>query len=759
MDTDLALLHEYTRTQDANAFAELVRRHAGMVYGVCLRITKSRHDAEDVAQACFLELARRGGTIVASVSGWLHATATCRALDAIRNAATRRRHEQRAWIRADSGAEPKWQAISPHVDQALEELPEELRFPLLLHYLEGRRQADIASELGVNQSTVSRRIEKGLAQLRGKLKRAGAAAPVAALGALLDDNAACAAPATLNAELGKMAMAGIGPSVASLGVLATILALSLVVVCVTVAYMQFANPKQMPPAKAAQAAKPTSRKTEAKPAAASRASAVQKDVAAAVKIISGSLATETKRLNRALNLIKPHPQPEALRELIAWLAAEKANERRAAIHAIKSLTWDDPALALAPLERLLLHDEAATRAAAATALGSLGVQDATDALLDTVTHGDDAAARRCAAWAVGELRRIDAIEILKDIDLGDDRALRDTAINAIERLEFLREQAHLTGDAREVTHGVWILAGSGHSQSHRINRALEIIRSVPAATRDPLLRQFRSSKIASVRRAAVLATQQVQAIEMESTGSVKEDVAVAVRLLASTAEGDTSGVAQALRLIEPHPKDEALRVLVELLDSENAAERRGAIYAIQTLRCDDPGPARAALRKCLSHQDSRTRGMAARAVAALGGRDAGQALLAILRSKRGLYARFHAAWAIGELGDTRLTDALRTVEPDEHIAVRLLTKTSLERLLLLAQYESLPGDARPVIRGVWTIAGAALDPDPDRIDRALAMIRSVPEATRDPLLAELGASRYESIRDAAKLARTRIAER
>ena len=88
---------------------------------------------------------------------------------------------------------------------------------------------------------------------------------------------------------------------------------------------------------------------------------------------------------------------------------------------------------------------------------------------------------------------------------------------------------------------------------------------------------------------------------------------------------------------------------------------------------------------------------------------------------------------------------------------RLRLHNPPRRLLLLARYESLTGDARPVIRGVWTIAGASLDPNPERIDRALAMIRSVPEATREPLLAELGASEAEAARDAADLALKRIA--
>ena len=66
MSTDLALLQQYARTRDADAFAELVHRYADMVYATCLRITANAHDAEDAAQESFLELARRARSVATS---------------------------------------------------------------------------------------------------------------------------------------------------------------------------------------------------------------------------------------------------------------------------------------------------------------------------------------------------------------------------------------------------------------------------------------------------------------------------------------------------------------------------------------------------------------------------------------------------------------------------------------------------------------------------------------------------------------------
>ena len=106
MPNDGALLQQYARTRDADAFAELVRRHAGPVYGTCLRITRNAHDAEDVAQECFMELGRNAGAIVSSLPGWLHTAATSRSVNAIRNAATRRRYEEMAMTQQDNEEGP-----------------------------------------------------------------------------------------------------------------------------------------------------------------------------------------------------------------------------------------------------------------------------------------------------------------------------------------------------------------------------------------------------------------------------------------------------------------------------------------------------------------------------------------------------------------------------------------------------------------------------------------------------------------------------
>lgn len=108
----------------------------------------------------------------------------------------------------DEAAEPSWEEISPVVDEAVATIPEKLRLPVILRFLQSRSQAEVAEELKVSRSTVLRRTERGVELLQDSLRRAGVAVPAARLAALLSDKAFVAAPAALVASLGKIALVG-----------------------------------------------------------------------------------------------------------------------------------------------------------------------------------------------------------------------------------------------------------------------------------------------------------------------------------------------------------------------------------------------------------------------------------------------------------------------------------------------------------------------------------------------------------------------
>jgi RNA polymerase sigma-70 factor (ECF subfamily) len=144
---DAQLLAAFHADRDEDAFAELVRRHGPMVLGVCRRVLRDAHAADDVFQATFLVLARKAGSFAVrrSLGNWLYTVAHNLAVNALTCAARRRAHERQ--VRPVESAKPgsDWRDI---LDAELSQLPATYRAPLVLCYLQGKTNAQAAQELG-----------------------------------------------------------------------------------------------------------------------------------------------------------------------------------------------------------------------------------------------------------------------------------------------------------------------------------------------------------------------------------------------------------------------------------------------------------------------------------------------------------------------------------------------------------------------------------------------------------------------------------
>src|SRR5258708_8270268 len=94
--TDGQLLARFVAARDEASFAAVLRRHGPMVLGVCRRVLRDYHDAEDAFQATFLVLARRAAAVVKreSVGCYLYAIAYHTALEAAASRARRRARER-----------------------------------------------------------------------------------------------------------------------------------------------------------------------------------------------------------------------------------------------------------------------------------------------------------------------------------------------------------------------------------------------------------------------------------------------------------------------------------------------------------------------------------------------------------------------------------------------------------------------------------------------------------------------------------------
>jgi RNA polymerase sigma factor (sigma-70 family) len=213
-DNDFALLERFMTSADEEAFAEIVKRYAGVVYATSFRVLHDRGRAEDVSQEVFFRLLRRPQAVTQSLGGWLHQCATRLALDDLRSETARKRREANRRIELDNDADAQvttWQEISPVVDEALATLPEESRELLVSHFLQGKSQNTIAVETRTSPATISRRMRDAVVALRSELRRKGVVVAPALLVGLCRMNAPAQAiqvPATLLTELGKMAIVG-----------------------------------------------------------------------------------------------------------------------------------------------------------------------------------------------------------------------------------------------------------------------------------------------------------------------------------------------------------------------------------------------------------------------------------------------------------------------------------------------------------------------------------------------------------------------
>jgi cobalt-zinc-cadmium efflux system outer membrane protein len=175
--TDAELLEYFASGEAAEAaFEALVVRHGPDVLKACRRVLSDPNDAEDAFQATFLVLARRAasGPIGRSDSlgPWLHGVALRVARKARVAAARRRRHEGRVAGRPEAGPS-RSDDLAAALREEVDRLPEALRRPVILCYLEDMTYQGAAHRLRVSEGTIRGRLVKARSLLRSRLGRRG----------------------------------------------------------------------------------------------------------------------------------------------------------------------------------------------------------------------------------------------------------------------------------------------------------------------------------------------------------------------------------------------------------------------------------------------------------------------------------------------------------------------------------------------------------------------------------------------------------
>jgi RNA polymerase sigma-70 factor (ECF subfamily) len=179
-EIDVQLLKAIAAKDEA-ALAQLYDRYRVILFGLLMRILNNREEAEDVLQEVFLQVWRKAADFDENRGRpftWLVTLGRSRGIDRLRTLAARERV-------AEAGARDAVEEVSDAasdafrseqrslVTNALAQLPDEQKGPLMLAYFDGLTQSEIAKHLGAPLGTVKTRMRTGLMRLRELLAGQG----------------------------------------------------------------------------------------------------------------------------------------------------------------------------------------------------------------------------------------------------------------------------------------------------------------------------------------------------------------------------------------------------------------------------------------------------------------------------------------------------------------------------------------------------------------------------------------------------------
>ncbi len=155
----------------AEELEQLFERYGAAVERRCLKFLRDQAEAEDACQEVFLRLVRSGESFEGRSEWmtWLYRVATNICLNRIRYRAKR----DATWWKAlsdqlpDSFLSPEGRILSRQLlDLVLGDCSEEDQLMLILHYLDGLPQREVAQIMKLSRATVNKRLQRirGLAQ-------------------------------------------------------------------------------------------------------------------------------------------------------------------------------------------------------------------------------------------------------------------------------------------------------------------------------------------------------------------------------------------------------------------------------------------------------------------------------------------------------------------------------------------------------------------------------------------------------------------
>ena len=159
------------------AFEVLYQRYNRRTYSLCLRMTNSQTEAEDLTQEVFIQLFRKIGSFRgdSAFSTWLHRMTVNQVLmhfrrRTVKNEKTSDDGEMPEQIVTGSANPGKMQVIDKiALRNAIAELPRGYKNVFVLHDVEGYEHEEVARQLGISVGTSKSQLHKARLKLRGLL--------------------------------------------------------------------------------------------------------------------------------------------------------------------------------------------------------------------------------------------------------------------------------------------------------------------------------------------------------------------------------------------------------------------------------------------------------------------------------------------------------------------------------------------------------------------------------------------------------------
>lgn len=176
MDRSDAELVEQCLAGGRDTFVLLVERHQDAVYNLAYRMTGNAADAADLAQEAFIRAFRKLDTYKAEYSfrNWVLGICANRTRNLFRGNSRRRRLEEEHAKCHEQVPEPDRGGAGDErgewVERALQEMPENLRVPLVLKYGDGLSNEEIERALGLGASAVKMRLLRGRDELARRVR-------------------------------------------------------------------------------------------------------------------------------------------------------------------------------------------------------------------------------------------------------------------------------------------------------------------------------------------------------------------------------------------------------------------------------------------------------------------------------------------------------------------------------------------------------------------------------------------------------------